>query len=153
MLTICTICLMSNTINFTYCVSLQISYHSMIKHVLSLLPLNCINTFLLLMKTLCFMWPPLWSSGKSSWLQIQSYRFNSRDYQIFCEVVGLERGSLSLVSTTEELLERKSIGSDLQNRNYSREGSSSLTIQHSLSIKVGIDFVDKRRPLYSLFAD
>jgi hypothetical protein len=34
--------------------------------------------------------PPLWSSG-----------------QIFCEVVGLERGPLSLVMITEELLERK----------------------------------------------
>jgi hypothetical protein len=28
-------------------------------------------------------------------------------YQIFCEVEGLERGPLSLVSTTEELLDRK----------------------------------------------
>jgi hypothetical protein len=27
-------------------------------------------------------------------------------YQILCEVVGLERGSLCLVSTTEELLKR-----------------------------------------------
>jgi hypothetical protein len=33
--------------------------------------------------------------------------FDSRRYQIFCEVVGLERGPLSLVSTTEELLDRK----------------------------------------------
>jgi hypothetical protein len=30
---------------------------------------------------------------------------NSRRYQIFGEVVGLERGPLSLVSTTEELTE------------------------------------------------
>jgi hypothetical protein len=37
--------------------------------------------------------------------------FNSRRYQIFWEVVGLERGSLSLVRITEELLERKSSGS------------------------------------------
>jgi hypothetical protein len=35
--------------------------------------------------------PPLWPSGQSSWLQMQ----------------GLEGGSLSLVSTIEELLERK----------------------------------------------
>jgi hypothetical protein len=33
--------------------------------------------------------------------------FDSRNYQIFWEVVGLERSPLSLVSTTEELLERK----------------------------------------------
>jgi hypothetical protein len=31
-------------------------------------------------------------------------RFHSRRYQMFCEVVGLERGPLSLVNTTEELL-------------------------------------------------
>jgi hypothetical protein len=45
--------------------------------------------------------PPLWSSAQSSWLQIQGSGFDSRRYQIFWEVVGLERGplSLSLVST------------------------------------------------------
>jgi hypothetical protein len=32
--------------------------------------------------------------------------------------VGLERGPLSLVSTTEELLERKSMGSGLESREY-----------------------------------
>jgi hypothetical protein len=35
--------------------------------------------------------PPLWSSGQSSWLQIQRSGFDSRRYQIFWEVVGLER--------------------------------------------------------------
>jgi hypothetical protein len=34
--------------------------------------------------------------------------------------VGLERGPLSLVSTTEELLDRKSSGSCLENREYDR---------------------------------
>jgi hypothetical protein len=34
--------------------------------------------------------------------------------------VGLERGPLSLVSTTEELLEIKSSGSDLENLDYGR---------------------------------
>jgi hypothetical protein len=33
--------------------------------------------------------------------------FDFRHYQIFWEVVGLERGSLSLVRIIEELLERK----------------------------------------------
>jgi hypothetical protein len=37
--------------------------------------------------------------------------FESRDYQIFSEVVGLERGPLCLVRITEELLEWKSSGS------------------------------------------
>jgi hypothetical protein len=59
--------------------------------------------------------PPLWSCGQSSWLQIRRPGFDSRHYQIFQEkkkkrrktVVGLEQGPLSLVSTTEELLDRK----------------------------------------------
>jgi hypothetical protein len=51
--------------------------------------------------------PPLWSSGQSSWLQIQRSGFDSRCYQIFREVVGLERGLLSLVSTIKELLKEK----------------------------------------------
>jgi hypothetical protein len=33
--------------------------------------------------------------------------FNSRPYQIFWAVVGLERSPLSLMSTTEELLEKQ----------------------------------------------
>jgi hypothetical protein len=53
-----------------------------------------------------YIGPPLWSSGQSFWLQIQRPGFNSRHYQDK-KVVGLERGALSLVSTTEELLDRK----------------------------------------------
>jgi hypothetical protein len=49
--------------------------------------------------------PSLWSSGQSSWLQIRRPGFDSRHYQK--KVVGLERSALSLVSTTEELLDRK----------------------------------------------
>jgi hypothetical protein len=44
-------------------------------------------------------------------------RFDSRLYQIFWEVVGLERSPLSLVNTIEELLERNS-GSGLENHDY-----------------------------------
>jgi hypothetical protein len=67
----------------------------------------------------------LWFSGHSSWLQIQRSRFDSRRYQIFWEVAGLERGPLSLVSTTEELLGRKKIsGSGLENREYDRRDPS-----------------------------
>jgi hypothetical protein len=62
--------------------------------------------------------PSLWSSRQSSWLQIQRSGFDSRRYQILWEVVGLERGPLSLVSTTEELLERKSSGSAVESRYY-----------------------------------
>jgi hypothetical protein len=48
----------------------------------------------------------LWSSGQSSWLQIRKPGFDSRHYKEK-KVVGLERGPLNLVSTTEELLDRK----------------------------------------------
>jgi hypothetical protein len=58
--------------------------------------------------------PPLWSSGHSSSLQIQRSGFVSRCYKFFREVVGLEWGTPSLVSTIEELLGRKSSGSGLE---------------------------------------
>jgi hypothetical protein len=68
--------------------------------------------------------PPLWSSGQSSWLQIQKFGLDSRHYQIFWEVMGLERDPLSLVSTIEELLGRKSSGSGLEIREYGRKDLS-----------------------------
>jgi hypothetical protein len=87
---------------------------------------------------LCFLWgtnwiyicyveesrPPLWSSGQSCGLQTQRSGFGSRLYQIFWGVVGLERGPLNLVSSIEELLEWKSSGSGLENREYSRRNPS-----------------------------
>jgi hypothetical protein len=45
-----------------------------------------------------FPWPPLWYSGQSSCLQIRRPGFDSRHYQKK-KVVGLERGTLSLVNT------------------------------------------------------
>jgi hypothetical protein len=62
--------------------------------------------------------PPLWSIGQSSWLQIQKSWCLSRRYQIFWDVVDLQRGPLSLVSTIEKLLERKISGSGLGNWDY-----------------------------------
>jgi hypothetical protein len=44
--------------------------------------------------------------------------------------VGLEWGSPSLVSTIEELLERKVSGSGPENRDYGRRGSAALTTRH-----------------------
>jgi hypothetical protein len=64
--------------------------------------------------------PPLWYNGQSSWLQIQMSGFDSWRYQIFWEVVGLERGLLSLVSTTEELFGKKSSSSSLESPEYGR---------------------------------
>jgi hypothetical protein len=87
---------------------------------------------------LCFLWgtnwiyicyveesrPPLWSSGQSSWLQIQMFGFDSRRFNIFWEVAGLERGPLGLMSTTEELLGGRSSGYGLENRDYGRRDPS-----------------------------
>jgi hypothetical protein len=56
--------------------------------------------------------------------------FDSRRYQSFWEVVGLERGPVSLVGTIEELLGRKSSDSGVENRDYGRSGSSALTTWH-----------------------
>jgi hypothetical protein len=62
--------------------------------------------------------PSLWSSGQNSWLHIRRSGFDSRPYKISWEAVGLKRGPLSLVNTTEELLERTSSGSGLEDREY-----------------------------------
>jgi hypothetical protein len=49
--------------------------------------------------------PPLWSCSQSSWLQIQRSRARFPALSDFLEVVGLERGLLSLVRIIEELFE------------------------------------------------
>jgi hypothetical protein len=66
---------------------------------------------------------------------------------MFWEVVGLERGPLSLVSTIEELLERKSSGSGVEMRDYGRKGSVTPTTWDPLSAKVDTIFFDKLRSL------
>jgi hypothetical protein len=63
--------------------------------------------------------------------------FDSRLYQILWEVVGLERGPFSLVSTIEELLGRNSSGSDLKIREYERKDPSRWPRDTHLSANVG----------------
>jgi hypothetical protein len=58
------------------------------------------------------------------WSEFLATGFNSRRYQIFWEVVGLERDPLNLMSTIEELLQRKSSDFGLENREYGRTDPS-----------------------------
>jgi hypothetical protein len=61
--------------------------------------------------------------------------------------VGLERGPLSLLTTTDELLGRKSSGSGLENPDYGLGDPPSCQRDTPLSAKVGINFADRRRSL------
>jgi hypothetical protein len=50
--------------------------------------------------------------------------FDSRRYQIFWEVMCLQRGPFSLMSTIEELLDKKSNDSSLESREHGRRNPS-----------------------------
>jgi hypothetical protein len=82
------------------------------------------------LQSLCFFskWCPYYWPQRficqSSWLRIQRSGFDSRRYQIFSELLGLQRGPLSFVSKTEELLGKKSSGFGLETREYGRRGPS-----------------------------
>jgi hypothetical protein len=68
-------------------------------------------------------------------VRVSGYRyrspgFDSRRYQIFWVVVGLERGPLSLVMPIEELLDKISSGSGLDSRDWRPWGPVALTTWH-----------------------
>jgi hypothetical protein len=114
-------------------------------HPLSLLNLWWYLTILIVWRhkaeiffTTPFNWPPLRSRYQSSWLQIQRSGFDFRSHQIFWEVVGLERGPLSLVSTIEELLKVKACGSVLENWYYCRRDLPRWPRINPLSAKLAL---------------
>jgi hypothetical protein len=69
-------------------------------------------------------------------VRVPSYRF--RGPEISPELAGLERGPLSPVSTTEELLGRNSSGSGLERREYRRRDAlrrpHDTLYQHKLAL-------------------
>jgi hypothetical protein len=82
--------------------------------------------------------------------------FDPRRYQIFWEVVGLERVPLNLVRITEELLEWKSSGSGSIKPGLKAAGiCCAYHATPSICAKVGTNFADMRRSFgrYSLLAD
>jgi hypothetical protein len=61
--------------------------------------------------------------------------------------MGLERVALSLVSTTEDRLERENGGSGLENQDYGRRDMPSRSCDTPLSAKLRTNFADKRSSL------
>jgi hypothetical protein len=59
------------------------------------------------------------------------------------EVLGLERGPLSLVSALEELRRRKSSASGLENQDYGRRDPPRSLRETPLSTKIVSNFADK----------
>jgi hypothetical protein len=92
------------------------------------------------------LWPPLWSRGQNSWLQIQRSWFDSRRYEIFREVVVLDRSPFSLVSTIEELLWRN-YSVSVEIREYGRGDPSRWPRNTLYPQNVATKFTDKRRSL------
>jgi hypothetical protein len=91
-------------------------------------------------------WPPLWSGGEIFWLQIQRSWVRFLALPDCVSSSCLERGPLSLMSTIEELLERKSSGSGIRTWEYGRRDPPRWP-HDTLSAKVGSNFADKCQSL------
>jgi hypothetical protein len=84
--------------------------------------------------------PPLWSGGQSFWLQIQRSRVPFPALPDLWEVVRLERGPLSLMRITEELLEWKCSGSGSRKSRLTAVGvrcADHATLSAKVDIKCG----------------
>jgi hypothetical protein len=88
-------------------------------------------------------------------LPFQRSEFHYQSYLILREVVGLERDPLSLVSTTEELLQRKSSGSGPHICEYGCRDPSRWPRDTIYRQEVGTNFPDKSRSIgrYSSLAE
>jgi hypothetical protein len=91
--------------------------------------------------------PPLWFNGQNSWLQIQRSRVLFLALPDFVEILGLERGLLSLVRIIEELLEWKSSGSVSRKSRLTAVGIRYADHATPSIANVGINFADMQRSL------
>jgi hypothetical protein len=88
--------------------------------------------------------PPLWSSGQSSWLQIQRSRVQFMTLPDFPRSSGSGTGALSLVSAIEDLLRRNSSSSSLEIREYGCGDPLCWQCNTHYLQKVGTNFADKQ---------
>jgi hypothetical protein len=106
---------------------------------------------------LCFLWgtnwiyicyieesrPRLRSSGHGSWLQIHRSGLDSRCYQIFWEVVGLERSPLSSWVQLRSCLKQKETALFQKREITTVEDPSRWLRYTALSAKFGTNFIKK----------